>query len=101
MRWARGIVFAFAAQPANVDTQVFGLAMVFRSPQSPQQRLVRENLAGMQRQFLQQGKFRGRELYQHAIFPYTPLLEVDFQLAKAPRANRNRLLRPVIAPQYG
>src|SRR5256885_14149247 len=100
MHWARGIVFELAAQATNVNTQVFGLSMIFSSPDASEQRLVSENLARMQGQFLEQFKFCGRKFDQYTIFPDAPLLEIDFQAAKTLGAGRDGLIRPVVTPQH-
>src|SRR5258706_13135026 len=100
MHRSRGVVFELATQATNVNTQVFGLAMIFCSPDAPEQGLVGENLAWMQGQFLEQFKFCGGKFDQYAIFPDAALLEVDFQVAKTLRANRDGLICPVVAPQH-
>src|SRR5260370_9326381 len=38
--------------------------------------------------------------YQTTLSPAPPLLEVDFQVAKTLRADRNGLICPVVAPQH-
>src|ERR1700730_412045 len=100
MHWSRGVVFELATQATNVDTQVFGLRMLFCSPDASEQSLVGENLARMQGQFLEQFKFCRRKSDQYAIFPDPPLLEVDFHVAKTLRADRDGLVRPVVTPQH-
>ena len=71
MRGPRGIVFEFAAQATDVDAQIFGFAVIFGSPDAPQQCFVSKNLAGMQRQLLDEPKLRRRKFDQRAIFTNT------------------------------
>jgi hypothetical protein len=84
--WVGRVCFQLLTETIDIDTQVFGLTTILRSPDTLKEHPMREDFARVADQFFQDGKFGGREAHLSIPQAHNARGQIDREFAELPGA---------------